>query len=276
MTRNRVYILTAVSAAAYVLLCWIFGTDMFSFKSGVFWDHSAYSNSSIFTYVLLVLIIAAGVYQASQLPANGVEIERGAVTETEGQTEDPHFWRLLTGNVYWSILWLPLRFYVGRDWLSAGEEKLRSSAWMSGGSALKGYWTSATAVPATGSPKITYDWYRNFLHYMLVHDYYTWFAKLIAVGEFLVGLGILVGALVAIAAFFGTLMNMTYLLAGSTSSNPVLFGLTVFLILGWKVAGYFGIDRILLPALGAPWKAGKLFGGEGIATHTPARTPETA
>ena len=235
------------------------------------------SNSSIFTYVLLILIVAAGVYQAQQLPSNGVEIERGAVTETEGQTEDPHFWRLLSGNVYWSILWLPLRFYVGRDWLSAGEEKLRSSAWMSGGSALKGYWTSSTAVPATGSPKITYDWYRNFLHYMLVHDYYTWFAKLIAVGEFLVGLGILVGALVAIAAFFGTLMNMTYLLAGSTSSNPVLFGLTVFLILGWKVAGYFGIDRVLLPALGAPWKAGSLFGGEGIATHEPAtRKPETA
>ncbi len=277
MTRTRTYVLTAVAAAMYVLLCLAFGTDMFSLKGSLFWDGKWVSNSSIFTYLLLILIIAAGVFQAMRLPAKGVEIERGAVTDSEGQTEDPHFWRLLTGNVYWSLLWLPLRFYVGRDWLAAGEEKMRSASWMDGGTALKGYWTGATAIPQTGSPRIGYGWYRDFLHYMLVHDYYTWFAKLIAVGEFLVGLGMLVGALVAIAAFFGTLMNMTYMLAGSTSSNPVLFGLTVFIILGWKVVGYWGLDRYLLPVLGAPWKAGKLFGGEGIHEHAPTpRRVETA
>ncbi len=261
MTRNRTYALTAISAALFAFLSWAFGTDLFAKN---WWDSGDISNSAIFTYILLALIIAAGIYQAQRLPKNGVEIERGAVTDSEGQNEDPHFWRLLTGNVYWALLWLPLRFYIGRDWMAAGEEKLRSSSWMNGGTALKGYWTGATAIPKTGSPKIGYGWYRDVLHYMLVHDWYTWFAKLIAAGEFLVGVGILVGALVGVAAFFGTLMNMSYMLAGSASSNPVLFGLTVFVILGWKVAGYFGIDHYLLPALGAPWKAGKLFGGEGV------------
>jgi thiosulfate dehydrogenase (quinone) large subunit len=269
MTRNRTYALTAVAAGLYVLLCWIFGTDMFKLTQGNWWDSADRTGSAIFTYVFLALIVAAGIYQASRLPAEGVSIERGEVTQSEGQTEDPHFWRLLSGNVYWALLWLPLRFYVGQAWLSAGEEKLRSSKWMDGGSALQGYWKSSTAVPATGSPRITYDWYRHFLTYMLNHEWYTWFAKLIAIGEFLVGIGLIVGGLVAIAAFFGTLMNMTYLLAGSTSSNPVLFGLTVFLILGWKVVGYWGLDRWLLPALGAPWKVGTLFGGEGIHEHTP-------
>ncbi len=79
-------------------------------------------------------------------------------------------------------------------------------------------------------------------------------AKLVAYGEVLVGLGLIVGALVGVAAFFGTLMNFSFMLAGTTSTNPVLFGLAVFLVLAWKVAGYWGLDRYLLPALGTPWQ----------------------
>jgi thiosulfate dehydrogenase [quinone] large subunit len=93
---------------------------------------------------------------------------------------------------------------------------------------------------------------------MLDNGWYTWFAQLVAWGETLVGLGLLVGALVGIAAFFGTLMNFSFLLAGTTSTNPVLFGLGVFLVLAWKVAGFWGLDRWLLPLLGTPWQPGPL------------------
>ena len=55
------------------------------------------------------------------------------------------------------------------------------------------------------------------------------------------------------AAFFGALMNMNFMLAGSASTNPVLFFLAVGLMLGWKVAGYYGADRVLLPLVGIPW-----------------------
>jgi thiosulfate dehydrogenase [quinone] large subunit len=48
-------------------------------------------------------------------------------------------------------------------------------------------------------------------------------------------------------------MNMSYMLAGSASTNPILFALTVGLMLAWRVAGYYGIDRYLLPILGVPW-----------------------
>jgi len=76
-----------------------------------------------------------------------------------------------------------------------------------------------------------------------------------------VGLGLLFGCLTGIAAFFGALMNMSFLLAGSASSNPVLFTLAIGLMLGWRVAGYYGIDRYLLPALGTPWQRGTVAGG---------------
>jgi thiosulfate dehydrogenase [quinone] large subunit len=58
---------------------------------------------------------------------------------------------------------------------------------------------------------------------------------------------------VGVAAFFGALMNMNFMLAGSASTNPVLFFLAVGLMLGWKVAGYYGMDRVLLPLVGTPW-----------------------
>ena len=65
----------------------------------------------------------------------------------------------------------------------------------------------------------------------------------------------MLGILTGVAAFFGSLMNMSFLLAGSASSNPVLFTMAIGLMLGWKVAGYYGLDRYLLPFLGTPWRA---------------------
>lgn len=257
MTRQRTYTLTAIAAALFVFLNWVFADGLFQ---APFWNSDAIAESSIWTYVLLALIILAGVYQARKIPASGLVIKPSSdnLVDTPGQVDDPVWWKLLLGNVYFSLIWLPLRFFVGREWLVAGEHKVRDSAWGTG-EPLAGYWKGAVAIPEGGRPAITYAWYRNFLQYMLDHKWYTWFADVIAWGEVLVGIGLLVGALVGIAAFFGTLMNFNFQLAGSASTNPVLFGLSVFLILAWKVAGYWGLDRYLLPALGTPWHRGTVF-----------------
>ena len=258
MTRNTTYVLTAVAAVAYVLLCWIFADGLFALDD--LWVSDAITGSTIWTYLLLAAIVAAGLYQANRLPEEGIDLRPDVTEATPSQVRDPITWQLLLGNVYWAILWLPLRFFVGQEWLAAGEHKLRDDAWMDGGEALKGYWTAVVAIPEQGRPAITYGWYRDFLQYMLDHGWYDWFAKAIAVGEVLVGVGLVVGALVGIAAFFGTFMNVNFMLAGSASTNPVLFGIGVLLVIGWKVAGYWGLDRVLLPALGTPWKLGRLFG----------------
>lgn len=181
---------------------------------------------------------------------------------------DPRIAHLLFSDTRSAPLWLAVRLFVGYEWFSAGYEKITSNAWMGGGTALKGYWTGATAVPANGHASITYGWYRDFLSFMLRHEWYSWFGPLVAVGEFLVGIALIVGLVVGIAAFFGSVMNFSYMLAGTASTNPILFGLAVFLILAWKVAGYLGLDRYALPVLGAPWSPGRLFGG----THQ-AETP---
>jgi thiosulfate dehydrogenase [quinone] large subunit len=151
-------------------------------------------------------------------------------------------------------LWLPLRIWLGYQWIEAATHKITNPAWMQTGEAIKGFWVNAVKIPETGRPAISFDWYRTFLQVMLDAQAYTWFAKLIAVGELLVGIGLIVGAFTGIAAFFGGFMNWNFMMAGSASTNPLLFVAAVGLILAWKVSGYFGADYFLLRLIGTPWR----------------------
>lgn len=154
----------------------------------------------------------------------------------------------------WTWVWTVVRIYVGYEWLVAGWHKVTSPAWVSGGEALKGFWEKVVTVPAApAKAAITYDWFRDFLQALLSGGHYTWFAKIIAYGELLVGIGLILGAFVGIAAFFGALMNFNFMLAGSASTNPVLFLGAILLMLAWKTAGHWGLDRWLLQRLGTPW-----------------------
>ncbi len=53
---------------------------------------------------------------------------------------------------------------------------------------------------------------------------------------------------------------------------PHLFAIATWLVLAWKTAGWWGLDRWVLPALGTPWKPGLIFherggGGEDQAAQ---------
>jgi thiosulfate dehydrogenase [quinone] large subunit len=173
---------------------------------------------------------------------------------------DPPLAQWLFNDTRSAPLWLALRLWIGLDWFYAGFEKATGGGWLdSGGKSLLGFWKGALAVSPSGKPAITYTWYRDFLQGLVDSQSYSWFAWLIVFGEMAVGLGLIFGCLTAIAAFFGTLMNFSFMLAGSSSSNPVLFGMTIFIILAWKTAGWWGLDRFILPALGTPWRAGAAF-----------------
>lgn len=177
---------------------------------------------------------------------------------TEVEVEGPAFARYLFSNTRAGLFWLPIRLFLGFSWLTSGLGKVTSpeGGWLDGGSALAAYWERAVSIPeAPARPPITYDWYRDFLTFLLDGNHETWFAWIVAFGEIAVGIALILGALTGIAAFFGALMNMSFLLAGSASTNPVLFTAAIGLMLAWRVAGYYGLDRYLLPMLGTPWRA---------------------
>lgn len=168
--------------------------------------------------------------------------------------QDPPIARFFFADPRSAWIWLIVRVYLGWEWLQAGLHKW-SPAWLNGGEALKGFWEGATVIPESGRPSIAYDWYRSFILFLLDTESYVWFAKIIVVGEILIGIALILGAFVGISAFFGGLLNWNFVMAGAASTNAVLFTLAILLMLAWKVAGYIGLDYYLLPMLGTPWKS---------------------
>ena len=75
-----------------------------------------------------------------------------------------------------------------------------------------------------------------------------WFSYVIVFGELAVGVGLILGAFVGLAAAGG------------------------LLILAWKNAGCIGLDYFLLPMLGTPWKQS----AKAPAVRTPISTPAPA
>ncbi len=172
---------------------------------------------------------------------------------------DPPVARALFSDTRWAWLWLVVRLYVGYTWITSGLGKLSNPAWVQTGEALKGFWLKAVAIPeAPARPLIAFGWYRAFLQSLLDSGSYTWFSKLVVAGELMIGLALILGAFAGIAAVFGAFMNWNFMMAGSASTNPVLFFLAILVILAWKTAGWWGLDRWLLPLLGTPWQPGRL------------------
>jgi thiosulfate dehydrogenase [quinone] large subunit len=200
-------------------------------------------------------------------------IAREAPSSDEVQIEGPAFARFLFSNRSAGLFWLPVRIFIGFQWIQGGWHHLTDPKWTTNGEALRAYWENAVRIPETGRPPISYEWYRDFIKFMLDNHYETWFSWLVALGELAVGVALLLGILTGIAAFFGALMNMSFLLAGSASTNPILFTFAIGLMLAWKVAGYYGVDRWLLPLLGTPWRPGMAFGTPPAAP--PPATPPT-
>ncbi|MCX6020912.1 MAG: DoxX family membrane protein [Chloroflexi bacterium] len=173
--------------------------------------------------------------------------------------EDPPAARWLFGNTALAIVWLAARLYIGFDFLQAGWHKFSNPAWMDTGLALKGSWAKAVLVPDGGTSAITFDWYREAINMLLVGGHFTWFAKLVVFGEMAIGIGLILGCFTGIAAFFAAFMNWNFLMLGIVSVNPVFLPIGIVLMMAWKTAGFYGLDRWLLPALGTPWQPGVVF-----------------
>jgi thiosulfate dehydrogenase (quinone) large subunit len=174
------------------------------------------------------------------------------------EIEDPPIARALFSDVRFAGLWLVIRLYVGYEWLTEGVDKVSSPVWggAHAGVALNAWLTKALAKTQGAHPDVQ-GWYATFLHTFVVPHAAFW-SVLVSYGELCVGLGLILGLFTGIAAFFGTVMNASYLLAGTVSLNPVLFGLATLIVLAWKTAGWYGLDRFVLTRVGTPWHHGPI------------------
>ncbi len=160
-----------------------------------------------------------------------MERRRQANVARQTRFEDPALVDALLADVRFAWVWLGLRVYLGWTWLGAGWRRLDDPVWADRASNL---------------------------------------ARLVAIGETLAGIALILGILTGAAAFVGALIGVDVGFAGAVM-DPAVFALAVALVLGWKAAGWIGLDRWLLPALGLPWHGGRLFGGASRVTDRRGR-----
>jgi thiosulfate dehydrogenase (quinone) large subunit len=167
----------------------------------------------------------------------------------------------LFSNPKMAWLWLIMRVWLGYQWVASGHEKLTNPGWMQGGEALKGFlsFSIKTALAAESHPSIAYKWYLTLLQGIVGSGAYNWMAKLVAIGELLVGIALILGLFTAVAAFFSGFMVWNYALAGTAGVAPMFLILSVLLVAAWRIAGLWGLDRFRFEYVGTAWQPGTWF-----------------
>jgi thiosulfate dehydrogenase [quinone] large subunit len=185
--------------------------------------------------------------------------------------EEPKVAKWLFGSTHAGLLWLVVRIWLGYQWLHAGWEKvigysggtfswkfgMTHDSWLRSSAGLKGFVGFALQGAGGEHASVNYGFYASFLRWMGHSG--GWMAPVIAIGEVAIGVGLLLGILTGVSAFFGGVLTTSFGLAGVAGVNPAFFVVEIMLILAWRNAGYYGVDRYLLPALGTPWHLGKVF-----------------
>lgn len=137
-----------------------------------------------------------------------------------------------------------IRIFLGWQWMTAGYHKLV------GGFAADGFLTNAVNNPVMdkATQELVYPNFTAFLEHFALPN-----VKLINIaiplGEFLVGAGLILGALTATAAFFGLLMNFMFVFAGTVSTNPWLMLLGILVFTASANGGRYGLDHYVMPLL---------------------------
>jgi thiosulfate dehydrogenase [quinone] large subunit len=217
---------------------------------------------------------------------------RGRTASGPVYIEEPKLARWLFGSSSAAWIWLIARLWLGWEWFQSGWSKVVGGnitwrfwnwgdsaysltgsgniGWVRGGTvgghhlqvgdSVAGFAKGALASGTAGDhPDIAYSWYVNFLEW-LRDSGHTFFGPLVAIGEITIGVLLILGLFTGIAAFLGVILNFSFVFAGSAGVNPAMIIMAVLLILAWRNAGWYGLDRFALPRLGTPWHLGTVFG----------------
>ncbi|MBU8905298.1 DoxX family protein [Desertibacillus haloalkaliphilus] len=152
------------------------------------------------------------------------------------------FMNFLRNNVWVAGILTALRLYVGWAWLTAGWGKV------TGDFSAAGYLQGSVANPVMSGEQLQYPSYVAFLERFAIPNAEV-FSVVVAWGEVLVGLGLILGVFTTAAAFFGVVMNFSFMFAGTISTNPLLVLISMFILAAGANAGKFGGDRWVLPYL---------------------------
>jgi thiosulfate dehydrogenase [quinone] large subunit len=163
-----------------------------------------------------------------------------------------------------TVVWLAVRLWLGFECIVGGWNKIQNAKWMDG-TALLNFWNKAIAQSGQPQSGVVYDWYTSLLKGLVDSGSQTWIAPVMAYAELLLGICLVLGLFTGIAALLVAFMSFNVMLAGFAGVYPVYFALSMLLVMAWKNAGWWGLDRFVLPVFGTPWRAGAIFNKQAAA-----------
>ncbi|MDR3189660.1 MAG: Crp/Fnr family transcriptional regulator [Lactobacillaceae bacterium] len=145
-----------------------------------------------------------------------------------------------------------LRVYLGIQWTLDGWAKLT----MQGGFRADSVLQMAISKPVTDPHgALAFPWYDAFLKTVTSDGKsaaaFHAFSFAVSWGELLVGLGLVFGTLTLGAAFFGLVMNFSYLGSGIVSVNPTYIFIEALILIGGYNSAKIGLDYWVTPKLRA-------------------------
>ncbi|MCD5322477.1 MULTISPECIES: DoxX family protein [Pontibacillus] len=152
------------------------------------------------------------------------------------------FNKVLRENNIVAALLTIIRVYLGYTWFMAGFHKLTGPSFDANG------FLQGAVGKATGDHPAVQGWWAAFLDTIAIPNSGL-FSFLVMWGEILVGAALILGIFTTFAALMGITMNFAFLLSGTTSTNPQMVLLTIFILVAGYNAGKYGLDRYVIPFL---------------------------
>ncbi len=159
-----------------------------------------------------------------------------------------------------ALVWLIARLWLGYEWLMHGIEKVvgpGAARWVGAdaGTGVAGFLKGAIAKSPlaenfdptkTPHPAVA-EWYATLARDVFLPNA-TLFSYLVAYGELLVGVALIVGIFSRFSGLMAAVMAPAFLLAGSTSGGlPILLTVALAVTMAGSTVGYYGLDTVARP-----------------------------
>jgi thiosulfate dehydrogenase (quinone) large subunit len=162
-----------------------------------------------------------------------------ALLSNPTEIKTPPVLQYLTRSKVMAIVWTAIRVWLGIMWIQAGVAKLwgaENPAFLhNSGAGVAGFAAHGAAA---------YSWWGSFLHSFVVPNS-GWIGVLVAVAEFLIGCGLVLGLFTPIAALASLALLFTYVMSGTASVCALYALFAIVLLATWRTSSWIGLDGLI-------------------------------
>ncbi len=159
--------------------------------------------------------------------------------------------RYFSDKRYIGIISGIIRVWLGWSFLQAGWDKLNDPQGMwigsKAGTVVTGFLGGAIKN-STGAHASVHPWYASLAQNFFLPNAGL-FSYMVAFGETLVGIALIVGLFTRFAALMGLTLNLAFMFAGSSGTNVEMAVAETAIVFGGLYASYYGLDSFVLPYL---------------------------